>query len=139
MRAHSPILVGGIGAVALARGGARAGRLRLGEQRHQHPDRDGGHVGAQVEVGNTINYGSFGTTSDIDCADGKSLNVGGSNNTLTVKGTCANVNIGGADNKITFERVDKEISVVGLNNTVTYRDGDPKVDDLGSGNSIKKG
>ena len=64
-----------------------------------------GTSGAQVEIGNTINYGSFGTTADIDCADGKSLNVGGSNNTLTVKGTCASVNIGGADNKITFRNV----------------------------------
>ena len=66
------------------------------------PTATAGSSGAQVEIGNTINYGSFGTTADIDCADGKSLNVGGSNNTLTVKGTCANVNIGGADNKITI-------------------------------------
>ena len=73
------------------------------------PTATAGSSGAQVEIGNTINYGSFGTTADIDCADGKSLNVGGSNNTLTVKGTCANVNIGGADNTITFETVDKEL------------------------------
>jgi hypothetical protein len=98
-----------------------------------------GSSGAAVEIGNTINYGSFGTTADLDCANGKSLNVGGSNNTLTVKGTCASVNIGGADNKITFEKVDKEMSVVGLNNTVRYKDGDPKIDDLGSGNKISKG
>jgi hypothetical protein len=103
------------------------------------PTATAGSSGAQVEIGNTINYGSFGTTADIDCADGKSLNVGGSNNTLTVKGTCASVNIGGADNKITFETVDKELSVVGLNNIVTYKSGDPKVDDLGSGNKITKG
>lgn len=103
------------------------------------PTGTAGTSGAQVEIGNTINYGSFGTTADIDCADGKSLNVGGSNNTLTVKGTCANVNIGGADNKISFDRVDAELSVVGLNNTVTYRDGDPKVNDTGSNNSITKG
>ena len=56
--------------------------------------------GAQVEIGNTINYGSVGTTAEIDCADGKSLNIGGNNNTLTVKGTCANANIGGADNTV---------------------------------------
>ncbi|QZT63311.1 DUF3060 domain-containing protein [Mycolicibacterium austroafricanum] len=103
------------------------------------PTATAGTSGAQIEIGNTINYGSFGTTADIDCADGKSLNVGGSNNTLTVKGTCANVNIGGADNKISFERVDAELSVVGLNNTVTYRDGDPKVNDTGSNNSISRG
>jgi Protein of unknown function (DUF3060) len=103
------------------------------------PTATAGTSGAQVEIGNTINYGSFGTTAEIDCADGKSLNVGGSNNTLTVKGTCASVNIGGADNKITFDTIDKELSVVGLNNTVTYKGGDPKVDDLGSGNKISKG
>ena len=94
--------------------------------------------GARVDVGNTINYGSFGTTADIDCADGKSLNVGGSNNILDVRGTCASVSIGGADNRITFEKIDKELSVVGLNNTVIYNDGDPKVDNLGSGNDIKR-
>lgn len=103
------------------------------------PTATAGSSGAQIEVGNTINYGSFGTTADIDCADGKSLNVGGSNNTLTVKGVCANVNIGGADNKITFERVDKGLSVVGLNNTITYRAGDPKINDTGSGNKVTKG
>jgi hypothetical protein len=98
-----------------------------------------GTSGGQVEIGNTINYGSFGTTADIDCADGKSVNIGGSNNTLTVKGTCSNVNIGGADNKLTFERIDKEISVVGLNNTVTYKDGEPKINDTGSNNKVSKG
>lgn len=98
-----------------------------------------GSSGAQVEVGNTINYGSFGTTAEIDCADGKSLNVGGSNNTLTVTGVCASVNVGGADNRITFDTVDKELTVVGINNTVTYMAGEPKVDNLGSGNKIEKG
>ena len=103
------------------------------------PSATAGQSGAQVEVGNTINYGSFGTTTEIDCADGKSLNVGGSNNTLTVKGSCSSVNIGGADNKITFDKIDRELSVVGLNNTVTYKGGEPKVNNLGSGNTINKG
>jgi hypothetical protein len=103
------------------------------------PSATAGTKGAQVEIGNTINYGSVGTTADVDCADGKSLNVGGSNNKLTVSGACANVNVGGTDNTITFARVDKEITVVGLNNTITYSDGDPKVEDLGSNNKISKG
>jgi hypothetical protein len=94
---------------------------------------------AGVQVGNAINYGSFGTTADIDCADGKSLNVGGSNNTLKVTGRCASVSIGGADNKIALQRVDGELSVVGLNNIVSYKSGDPDVDDEGSGNRISKG
>lgn len=98
-----------------------------------------GKSGAQVEIGNTINYGSFGTTADLDCADGKSLNVGGSNNTLTIAGTCSSVNIGGADNKISFDKISTELAIVGLNNTVTYKNGDPKVNNLGSGNTIAKG
>jgi hypothetical protein len=95
-------------------------------------------TGAQFDIGNTINYGSLGTTSTIDCGDGKSLNVGGSNNTLTVTGTCGTVSIGGADNKITFDKIDKQLNVVGFNNTITYKSGDPKVDNLGSGNTINK-
>ncbi|MDY6998799.1 MAG: DUF3060 domain-containing protein [Actinomycetota bacterium] len=103
------------------------------------PTMTAGTSGAQVEIGNTINYGSFGTTADIDCGDGKSLNIGGSNNTLTVNGTCSNVNIGGADNNVTFDRVDTELTVVGLNNTVTYRAGDPTINDTGSNNTISRG
>ncbi len=98
-----------------------------------------GSSGVQVEIANTINYGSVGTTADIDCADGKSLTVGGSNNTLTVKGTCSHVTVGGADNRLTFQKIVDGLSVVGLNNTVSYSDGDPKVNDTGSGNSIRKG
>jgi hypothetical protein len=109
-----------------------------GSGQHAAPTVTAGTSGAQVELGNTINYGSFGTKASIDCADGKALNVGGSNNTLTVTGTCASVNVGGADNKITLDKVEKDLSVVGLNNTVVYKDGDPKVNNLGSGNDIRK-
>jgi hypothetical protein len=95
--------------------------------------------GAQLDIGNTINYGSFGTTTDIDCGNGKSLNVGGSNNTLTVKGTCGSVSIGGADNKLTLDKIDSQLHVVGFNNTITYKDGNPKVDNVGTNNTINKG
>lgn len=100
---------------------------------------DEGEGGSEVQVGSTINYGSFGTTADIDCGAGRSLNVGGSNNTLKVVGTCASVSVGGADNTITVNRIDGALSVDGLNNTVTYKNGDPDVDDRGSGNRISKG
>lgn len=96
-------------------------------------------AGSSVQVGNTINYGSYGTTAQIDCGDGKALNVGGSNNTLTVHGRCTSVNVGGADNRITLETVEQDLSVVGLNNTVIYQAGDPTVSNLGTGNDIKKG
>jgi hypothetical protein len=95
-------------------------------------------TGAQFDIGNTINYGSLGTTTTLDCGDGKSLNVGGSNNTLTVRGSCGTVSIGGADNKITIDKIDKQLNVVGFNNTISYKDGEPKVENLGSGNTINK-
>jgi Protein of unknown function (DUF3060) len=137
MRMSRPATLGAAALAAVAMTGLAGCGSESGDT--NSPTVTAGSSGAQVEVGNTINYGSFGTTTDIDCADGKSLNVGGSNNTLTVKGTCASVNVGGADNKITLDKIDKDLSVVGLNNTVTYKDGDPKVDNLGSGNDIKKG
>lgn len=83
-----------------------------------------------------ITYGSFGTTADIACGNGKTLEVAGSNNTLTVTGTCASVRVGGADNTIRLARVDGDLSIAGLNNTVTYQAGDPNVDDQGSGNRV---
>jgi hypothetical protein len=134
MARHTFVACAAIAICAVGLAGCNSGKRDT-----EAPLATAGTSGAQVEIGNTINYGSFGTTADLDCADGKSLNVGGSNNTLTVKGTCANVNIGGADNKITFDKVDQELSVVGLNNTVTYKDGDPKVNDTGSNNKISKG
>lgn len=132
MRTH---IAGTVAAVALAL--ALAGCGSSGDS--NAPTVTAGTSGAQVEIGNTINYGSFGTTADIDCAQGKALNVGGSNNTLTIKGTCSSVNIGGADNKVTLDNVETEISVVGIDNTVVYKAGDPKVEDLGSGNKVSKG
>jgi hypothetical protein len=95
--------------------------------------------GAEFDIGNAIDYGSFGTITELDCGDGKSLNVGGSNNTLTVKGTCSSVHIAGMDNKITFDRIDKDLSVGGFNNAITYKAGDPKVNDIGSGNTVTRG
>ena len=93
---------------------------------------------AQFDIGNTINYGSLGTTTTLDCGGGKSLNVGGNNNILTVKGTCKTVSVGGADNKITIDKIDERLNVVGINNTITYKDGNPKVENLGNGNTITK-
>jgi hypothetical protein len=97
---------------------------------------DDGRAGPPAE---TVTYGSFGTRADIDCGDGKSLTVGGSNNTLTVTGRCGSVSVAGADNKITLEQVDDELSVAGLNNSITYRAGEPRVDDSGAGNRITQG
>ena len=114
--------------------------MRFGEQRHQHSDRDRGHLGrARSRSATPSTTARSARPTEIDCADGKSINVGGNNNKLTVKGKCANANIGGADNTVTIEQIDKGLSVVGFNNTVTYKQGDPKINDTGSGNKISKG
>jgi hypothetical protein len=134
MRRYAPALA--VVAIAAA---AMIGLSGCSSGGNTKPTATAGTSGAQVQLGNTINYGSFNTTADIDCSDGKSLNVGGSGNTLTVKGTCGSVNIGGADNKLTFDTISNDISVVGVNNTVTYKGGNPKVENLGSGNQVNKG
>jgi len=95
--------------------------------------------GARVEAGSTLNYGSFGTTADLDCGQGNSLTVAGSNNTLKVAGACAWVRVSGADNTITLQQVDGELAVPGLNNTVTYKAGEPAIEDSGSGNRVGRG
>ena len=145
----SPKLAAGMAVLALAMVPAGFGLVGCGQKNNNaNPSTTGagaststtaGSTTAQFQIGNMLNYGSFGTTADLDCGDGKSLNVGGSNNTLTVKGTCSSVSVGGADNKITFDKIDKQLSVVGLNNTITYKSGDPKVENLGQGNAINKG
>jgi len=97
-----------------------------------------GATNTPVEVGNTVNYTSTGSTNVLDCADGKSLTIGGANNTLTVNGTCSTVNIGGTDNKVTLDTVTTALDVVGMNATVVYKNGSPKVNNTGSRNTIHK-
>ncbi len=128
------LLVGTVAAAAMTTLAGCAG-----DDSKNAPTATAGTSGAQVQIGNTINIGSFGTTTTVDCADGKSLTVGGSNNTLTVTGTCDSVNIGGADNKVNLDTVKSGITTVGLSNVVTYRNGDPKVSDVGNNNTITKG
>ena len=92
-----------------------------------------------INPADVITYDSLGTRAEIDCENGKSVVIGGSNNTLTVRGTCLSVRVGGADNRIAVERIDAELSVDGVNNTVSYADGDPEITDTGTGNKIGPG
>ncbi|MCP9275347.1 DUF3060 domain-containing protein [Mycolicibacterium arenosum] len=124
-----PIAAAGIGCAVLAVAGCGG----------DSPTVKASDSAVQVEISNTINYGSTGTTTTLDCADGKSLTIGGSNNTVTVTGRCASVNVGGADNKVTLDAVSGDITTVGLNNSVVYRDGEPTINDVGTDNSITKG
>jgi len=105
----------------------------------QAPTATPGTVGAQVQIGNTISYGSFRTSNDIDCASGKDLDIGGSNNTLTIRGVCSTVTIGGASNTVAIAQVDKAITILGTDNSLTYHAGDPKIDNIGADNTVAKG
>ena len=91
-----------------------------------------------INPADVITYDSMGSRADIDCENGKSLAVGGSNNTLTVRGICLEVRVEGADNRITVMRIDAELAVDGVNNTVSYAEGDPRVTDTGTGNRISR-
>lgn len=104
---------------------------------HSDPDKVKS-ITSQLEFGDTVNYGAFGTSTEVDCAAGKSLNLTGSNNTLKVKGRCAAVRVSGADNRVTLDEVSDSLTITGLNNAVSYRAGEPTVDDRGSGNTIRR-
>ena len=96
-------------------------------------------MSTSVQVGDTVVYAYMGQTATISCEEGKSLNVTGSDNTLTVNGTCETVSVGGTKNKITLDKVNKRITVLGMDNTVTYKDGDPEINKLGPNNTVTKG
>ncbi|MGH3561541.1 MAG: DUF3060 domain-containing protein [Mycobacterium sp.] len=135
MRTRPPAVIIGVAAGIIT---AAVGLTGCGASKNTTPTSTSKGATVQLEIGNTINYGSLGTTAEVDCAGGKSLNVGGSNNTLTVKGTCESVNVLGADNKITVAKIVKSLTITGLNNTVTYKSGAPNVDDHGSDNTVNK-
>ena len=97
------------------------------------------NAGPQTSAGSTLSYDSFGTKAGIDCADGRSLDIGGSNNTIAVTGNCESVTVSGADNKIHLDKVEKSLVVDGLNNTVVYGAGEPEVSNRGTGNDIRQG
>lgn len=92
-----------------------------------------------VQVGDTMVYASVGQTATVACEAGKSLNVTGSDNTLTVTGACETLSVGGTKNNITVDKVNTRITILGMDNTVTYKDGEPKVDKLGPNNTVTKG
>ena len=73
-----------------------------------------------------------GFDRSLDCADNGIVNLVGSNNRLTVTGTCLQVNILGASNQVWVQRV-AAIDIAGQSNVVTWESG---VDDAGTPPSI---
>lgn len=69
----------------------------------------------------TLSYGSSGVTATIDCGDGGALQVDGSNDILTVTGTCSSVRITGDANRVTFDSITDDIDVPGSRDTVNVK------------------
>ncbi len=99
---------------------------------------DGGTSDGHGAPGDAISYAGVGTTMTVDCADGRSLAVTGSNNTLTVTGRCSNVDVPGNDNRVNAAAISGRIHATGINNTIRYDDGNPQVD-AAAGNTVRRG
>ncbi len=98
---------------------------------------DSGTPDGHGRPGDAISYAGVGTAMTIDCGDGRTLTVTGSNNTLTVTGRCSNVEIPGNDNRLNATAISGRVHATGINNTVRYDDGDPQVD-VAAGNTVER-
>ena len=95
-------------------------------------------VPSSVSMGDSTVVAYFGKTETVACQEGKSLNVTGGDNTLTITGPCDSVSITGYNNTVTFEQIGSTITVGGYGNKVTYKSGTPKVNNIGANNTIEK-
>ncbi|SHS33179.1 Protein of uncharacterised function (DUF3060) [Mycobacteroides abscessus subsp. abscessus] len=93
---------------------------------------------AKVNIGDETVIGYFGQTTTATCEAGKSLNITGANNTLTITGPCETVTVSGFSNTVTFGELKTEVTVTGYGNKLTYKTGEPKVNNYGSNNTIQK-
>lgn len=93
---------------------------------------------AKVNIGDETVIGYFGQTTTATCEAGKSLNITGANNTLTITGPCETVTVSGFSNTVTFGELKTEVTVTGYGNRLTYKTGEPKVNNYGSNNTIQK-
>ncbi|WP_163861646.1 DUF3060 domain-containing protein [Myxococcus eversor] len=75
-----------------------------------------------------------------DCADGGKVEIVGSDNKVTLTGTCELVEVTGSDNKVTVHTV-RRIETTGSGNSVTWKQGPekgkkPRVSNTGSNNRV---
>lgn len=101
----------------------------------------GGGTNPPAQGGATKVINESGTSIRHDCAGGGVV-VNGSDDAVTLTGSCPNVVVNGDDNSVTIARVDA-IQVNGDGNVVTWSAGasrgEPQVTTLGSGNRVTKG
>lgn len=75
-----------------------------------------------------------------DCADGGKVEIVGSDNKVTLTGTCELVEVTGSDNKVTAH-IARRIETTGSGNSVTWKQGaekgkKPRISNTGSNNRI---
>lgn len=87
---------------------------------------DGGHA-----------FNGIGQTQSHACTEGENIDVGGTNNDVTLTGRCGEVTVGGLENTVIIEAA-ASIDVSGKNNEVTWSKGEPKVTRSGT-NLVVKG
>jgi hypothetical protein len=69
------------------------------------------------------------------CADGEDVDVGGTNNQISLTGRCGKVSVEGIGNTVSIDTA-ANIDVAGRNNTVTYASGKPAVNKTGVGAKV---
>jgi hypothetical protein len=78
-----------------------------------------GSVNSEQTSGNSLNLVVSGRHMTRDCGDGKTVNINGYQNEITLTGRCSNVALNGWDNHLYIEETGS-ISVSGHTNDVTW-------------------
>ena len=81
-------------------------------------------------------FTGIGQTQSHACTEGENIDVGGTNNDVTLTGKCGEVTVAGLENTVVLETA-ASIDVSGKNNEVTWSKGEPKVTRSGTNIAIK--
>ena len=92
-------------------------------------------AGAVGHVDGGIAFTGIGQTRAHACKAGENVDVGGTDNELTLTGPCGAVTVAGLSNEVTLDTA-ASLEVSGRNNLVTYSSGEPRVSKSGTGNRV---
>lgn len=81
-------------------------------------------------------FTGIGQTQSHACSEGENVDVGGTNNEVTLTGRCGEVTVAGLENTVILEAA-ASIDVSGKHNEVTWSKGEPKVTRSGSNRVVK--
>jgi hypothetical protein len=89
-------------------------------------------AGAVAKVDGGTAFTGVAQTKTYACSDGEDVDVGGTNNSISLTGKCGRITIAGIGNSVSLDTA-ASIEAGGRNNTVTYASGEPKVTKPGTG------